>query len=83
MKKSDFLNQKRKENLEQTILNLADLKDPKNFLEWVKAGLQYFHKLSYAEALKVKSEMILKEDNGYQVSFNEMTSWIPKKDFRI
>lgn len=78
LKKSDFLNQKRKENLERTIVNLVSLNDPKNVLEWVKAGLQYFHQLSYAEALKVKSEMILKEDSGITVLYRGQSYWLPK-----
>lgn len=78
LKKSDFLNQKRKENLERTIINLVGLNDPKNVLEWVKAGLQYFHQLSYAETMKVQSEMILKEDNGITVLYRGQSYWLPK-----
>ncbi|MEN8362426.1 transposase [Acinetobacter baumannii] len=79
LKKSGFLNQKRKENLERTIVKLANINDPKNVLEWVRAGLQYFHQLSYAKTLKVRFEMIINDEIGYTVVYEEKLYWLPKK----
>lgn len=79
LKKSGFLNQKRKENLERTIVNLASINDPKNVLEWVRAGLRYFHQLSYAKTVKVRFEMIINDEIGYTVVYEEKFYWLPKK----
>lgn len=80
LKKSNFLSKKRKENLERKILTLTslNLSDPKDVLEWVKVGLQYFHQLSYAETLVIKSEMILKENEGFTVLYQGKSFWLPK-----
>lgn len=80
LKKSEFLNQKQKENLERVIVKLASLNDPENVLEWVKVGLQYFHQLSYVEVLKVTFEMILKEDSGITVLYRGQSYWLPKNN---
>lgn len=78
LKKSNFLNQKRKENLERTIVNQGGLKDPKNVLERVRAGLQYFHQISYVDTLKVKIEMIEETNSDYEILLNNKIYWLPK-----
>lgn len=78
LKKSDFVTQKRNEKLERMIVNFASSDDPKNILAWVRAGLQYFHQLSYAETLVVKLAMILKEDEGFTVLFKGKSYWLPR-----
>lgn len=78
LKKSDFLNQKRKENLERKIVNLASLNDANNILERVRAGLQYSHQISYIDALKVKIGMIEETNTDYEILLNNKVYWLPK-----
>ncbi len=47
-------------------------------LAWVKNGLQFFHRMSYQDSLKIKIEMIVEIKDGYNISFNNQNYWLPQ-----
>ena len=79
-KKSKNFNEKRKQKVEKEIIELIDkpLDKKEDVLSWVKNGLRYFHNLPYVESLKVKFEMITETDDGYTISLQNHSYWLPK-----
>lgn len=43
------------------------LENKEDVLNWVKNGLRYFYNVFYVEFLKVKFEMIIEVDDGYEI----------------
>ncbi|MGQ1305351.1 transposase [Acinetobacter baumannii] len=79
-KKSRFLNEKRKQNLENEIVGLMkkELINKKDILDWARNGLRYFHNMSYLDTLKIKIDMIIDAEDGYTILFHRQSYWLPK-----
>lgn len=79
IKKSSFIQDVCKIKLEQELLKMLSLEQSIDAVSWVKKGLQFFHKMSYQETLKVKAEMIVEVEDGYNVLYQNQNYWLPKK----
>jgi len=80
LKKSEFLNVKRKLKLENKIAELThtNLANSNDMVSWVRSGLRYFHQLPYVDAVKVKAEMVREVDDGYEIELKGQSYWLPK-----
>lgn len=79
IKKSSFIQDVCKKKLEQELLKMLSLEQSIDAVSWVKKGLQFFHKMSYQETLKVKAEMVVEVEDGYNVLYKNQNYWLPKK----
>lgn len=79
LKNSQFVKEASKHKLENELISMISHDNDFDVLAWVKKGLQFFHKMSYQDALKIKIEMIVESKDGYNISFNNQDYWLPKK----
>lgn len=77
-KKSSFIQDARKKNLENDLIEMISSTQSVDTLVWAKKGMQFFHDMGYKQTLGVKAEMIVEVQDGYNVLYNNQNYWLPK-----
>lgn len=78
LRNSKFIKEASKHKLEKELISMINHNTGFDVLAWVKKGLQFFHRMSYQDSLKIKIEMIVEIKDGYNISFNNQNYWLPQ-----